>query len=128
MPIMKSNPSPRRASLGSWGLGPPAACFLGPFSRVCSWRRGPLLLLQGDASISGAAGSTCTARETGLLARQFALSYAREVAGLVLVDSAHEAQRVPIQGRAVRLRDSARSRKIPKPGLGRRARRPRPVA
>jgi pimeloyl-ACP methyl ester carboxylesterase len=51
----------------------------------------------------------------GPVARSYALAYPREVTGLVLVDSVYEDQRVPIAGRAVRLRDGARGRAIPPP-------------
>jgi pimeloyl-ACP methyl ester carboxylesterase len=51
----------------------------------------------------------------GPVARQYALSYPGEVAGLVLVDSVQEDQRVVIQGKAVRLRDGAKGMIIPEP-------------
>jgi pimeloyl-ACP methyl ester carboxylesterase len=51
----------------------------------------------------------------GAVARAYALAYPREVAGLVLVDSVFEDQRVPIAGHAVRLRDGARGRPIHPP-------------
>jgi pimeloyl-ACP methyl ester carboxylesterase len=51
----------------------------------------------------------------GPVVRAFALRYPADVAGLVLVDSVHEDQRVAIGGRAVRLRDGARGRTIPEP-------------
>jgi pimeloyl-ACP methyl ester carboxylesterase len=51
----------------------------------------------------------------GPLARSFVDSYPADVAGMVLVDSVFEDQRVPIGGKAVRLRESARGRAIPPP-------------
>jgi len=51
----------------------------------------------------------------GPVVRAYALEYPTDVAGMVLVDSVHEDQRVPIQGRVVRLRDGARGRPIPPP-------------
>jgi pimeloyl-ACP methyl ester carboxylesterase len=51
----------------------------------------------------------------GPVVRQFVLTYARDVAGLVLVDSAKEDLRVAIQGKAVRLSDGARGAVIPRP-------------
>jgi pimeloyl-ACP methyl ester carboxylesterase len=51
----------------------------------------------------------------GPVARQYALTYPGEIAGLVLVDSVQEEQRVPIGGKAVRLRDGARGMPIPEP-------------
>ena len=51
----------------------------------------------------------------GPLARSFAAAYPEEVAGMVLVDSVFEDQRVPIAGKAVRLRESAHGRAIPPP-------------
>lgn len=51
----------------------------------------------------------------GPVVRHFALRHPEEVAGLVLVDSAEEDLRVGIQGKAVRLRDSATGRAVPPP-------------
>lgn len=51
----------------------------------------------------------------GPVVRQYALTYPGEVAGMVLVDSVQEDQRVPIQGKAVRLRDGAKGLVIPEP-------------
>jgi pimeloyl-ACP methyl ester carboxylesterase len=51
----------------------------------------------------------------GPVVRQYALTYPGEVAGMVLVDSVQEDQRVPIQGKAVRLRDGAKGLPIPEP-------------
>ena len=51
----------------------------------------------------------------GPLARSFAAAYPAEVAGMVLVDAVQENQRVPIGGKAVRLRESARGRPMPAP-------------
>jgi pimeloyl-ACP methyl ester carboxylesterase len=49
--------------------------------------------------------------------RYFAEAYPRDVAGLVLVESIEEEQRIPIQGKAVRLRDLSEGRMIPAPHL-----------
>ncbi|MEO8432350.1 MAG: alpha/beta hydrolase [Acidobacteriota bacterium] len=51
----------------------------------------------------------------GPVVRNFAATYPTNVAGLVLVDSVFEDQRVPIQGRAIRLRDGAKGTPIPPP-------------
>jgi pimeloyl-ACP methyl ester carboxylesterase len=51
----------------------------------------------------------------GPVVRNFATTYPKEVAGMVLVDSAQEDLRVAIQGKAVRLRDGAQGKKIPPP-------------
>jgi pimeloyl-ACP methyl ester carboxylesterase len=51
----------------------------------------------------------------GPVVRHFAAVHPDEVAGVVLVDSAQEDQRVVIQGRAVRLRASATGKPIPAP-------------
>jgi pimeloyl-ACP methyl ester carboxylesterase len=51
----------------------------------------------------------------GPVVRNYALLYPNEVAGMVLVDAAHEDQRVIIQGRAVKLSDGAKGKKIPAP-------------
>ena len=51
----------------------------------------------------------------GPVVRQYTLSYPGEVVGMVLVDSVHEDQRVPIAGKAVRLRDGAKGLWTPEP-------------
>ena len=51
----------------------------------------------------------------GPVVRQFAASYPEATAGMVLVDSVFEDQRVPIQGKAVRLRDGAVGKPFPAP-------------
>jgi pimeloyl-ACP methyl ester carboxylesterase len=51
----------------------------------------------------------------GPVVRNFAATYPHEVAGMVLVDSVQEDQRVAIQGKAVRLRDGAQGKSIPPP-------------
>jgi pimeloyl-ACP methyl ester carboxylesterase len=51
----------------------------------------------------------------GPVVRNFASIYPKEIVGMVLVDSVHEDQRVIIQGKAVRLSDGAKGRKIPTP-------------
>jgi len=51
----------------------------------------------------------------GPVVRNFALTYPRDVAGMVLVESAEEGLRVPIQGKAVRLSDGAQGKPIPLP-------------
>ena len=53
----------------------------------------------------------------GSVVRQFALTYPREVAGLVLVDAIQEDERIVIDRRAVRLRSFASGRAIPPPHL-----------
>jgi pimeloyl-ACP methyl ester carboxylesterase len=64
----------------------------------------------------------------GPVVRRFAETYPGDVAGLALVDSVQEDQRVPIQGKAVRLRDSAQGRMIPAPHLAMTAADRPPVA
>jgi pimeloyl-ACP methyl ester carboxylesterase len=49
--------------------------------------------------------------------RYFAEAYPRDVAGIVLVESIEEEQRIPIQGKAVRLRDLSEGKTIPAPHL-----------
>lgn len=49
----------------------------------------------------------------GPVVRSYAAAYPDEVTGLVLVDTIHEDQRIPIMGKAVRLRASATGRAIP---------------
>jgi pimeloyl-ACP methyl ester carboxylesterase len=51
----------------------------------------------------------------GPVVRNYASMYPKEVVGMVLVDSVQEDQRVVIQGKAVRLSDGAKGRKIPTP-------------
>src|SRR5262249_40064745 len=51
----------------------------------------------------------------GPVVRNYALLYPKEVGGMVLVDAAHEDQRVIIQGKAVKLSDGAKGKKIPAP-------------
>lgn len=51
----------------------------------------------------------------GAVVRNYALTYPTEVAGMVLVDSIHEDQRIEIQGKAVRLRESAKGKQVPAP-------------
>lgn len=53
----------------------------------------------------------------GLLARGFAAAYPREVSGMVLVDAAHEDQRLMQAGRPVAIRSWARGRIAPPPAL-----------
>ena len=57
----------------------------------------------------------------GPVIRNFAALHLSEVAGMVLVDSVFENQRVPIQGKAVRLREGATGKPIPPPRLEMRA-------
>ena len=55
----------------------------------------------------------------GPVARNFAATYPREVAGMVLVDAAHEGLRVGIGGRkTIRLGDGAKGIGIPPPHEG----------
>jgi pimeloyl-ACP methyl ester carboxylesterase len=51
----------------------------------------------------------------GPVVRQFATAYPDAAAGMVLVDSVFEDQRIPIQGKAVRLRDGAVGKQFPTP-------------
>jgi pimeloyl-ACP methyl ester carboxylesterase len=51
----------------------------------------------------------------GPVVRQFAAAYPDATAGMVLVDSVFEDQRVPIRGKAVRLRDGAVGKPFPLP-------------
>jgi pimeloyl-ACP methyl ester carboxylesterase len=51
----------------------------------------------------------------GPVVRNYASMYPKEVVGMILVDSVQEDQRVVIQGKAVRLSDGAKGRKIPIP-------------
>jgi pimeloyl-ACP methyl ester carboxylesterase len=51
----------------------------------------------------------------GPVVRQFAAAYPDATAGMVLVDSVFEDQRVPIRGKAVRLRDGAVGKPFPPP-------------
>ena len=51
----------------------------------------------------------------GPVVRHFAVVHPEDVAGIVLVDSVHEDERVVVQGKAVRLRASAQGRSIPSP-------------
>ncbi|MDQ6894853.1 MAG: alpha/beta hydrolase [Acidobacteriota bacterium] len=51
----------------------------------------------------------------GPVVRSFAARYPSLVSGMVLVDSVFEDQRVPIQGKAVRIRDGATGRAAPAP-------------
>ncbi len=51
----------------------------------------------------------------GPVIRNFATTFPHLVAGMVLVDSVQEDQRVPIRGKAVRLRDGATGKRIPPP-------------
>ncbi len=53
----------------------------------------------------------------GFVVRAFAEAYKNEIAGVVLVDSAHENQRVNIQGKVVRIRDMAKGAVLPPPRL-----------
>ena len=53
----------------------------------------------------------------GPVVRNYTQRYSNEVAGLVLVDTVHEDQRIVIGQKAVRLRASARGRPIPPPRL-----------
>lgn len=53
----------------------------------------------------------------GPLVRSYTKIYPGEAAGLVLVDSVQEDERIPIMGKAVRLRATAKGRAIPAPGL-----------
>jgi pimeloyl-ACP methyl ester carboxylesterase len=51
----------------------------------------------------------------GFLVRAFARYYPNEVAGMVLVDSVHENQRIPMGKKALRIRDTAKGRAAPPP-------------
>ena len=53
----------------------------------------------------------------GLVVRGFARRYARDVAGIVLVDAVHEDQRVTMGGKPQRIRDFARGRVRPEPRI-----------
>jgi pimeloyl-ACP methyl ester carboxylesterase len=53
----------------------------------------------------------------GPLVRWYTKLYPAEVAGLLLVDTVHEDQRIPIMGKATLLRGSATGRAIPSPRL-----------
>ena len=53
----------------------------------------------------------------GPLIRSYTALYPKEVAGLLLVDTVHEDQRIPIMGKAVLLRGTATGRTIPEPRL-----------
>ncbi|HJZ62747.1 MAG TPA: alpha/beta fold hydrolase [Candidatus Acidoferrum sp.] len=53
----------------------------------------------------------------GPLVRSYTKIYPDEVAGLLLVDTVHEDQRIPIMGKAVLLRGDAKGRPIPAPRL-----------
>lgn len=53
----------------------------------------------------------------GFVVRAFAERYPKEVVGVVLVDAAHEDQRVNIQGKVVRIRDMAKGTVLPPPRL-----------
>ena len=53
----------------------------------------------------------------GFVVRAYAERYRNEVAGVVLVDAAHENQRVMIQGKAIRIRDMAKGATLPPPRL-----------
>ncbi|HEX8243922.1 MAG TPA: alpha/beta hydrolase, partial [Longimicrobium sp.] len=61
----------------------------------------------------------------GLLARMYAGTWPREVAGVVLVDPTHESTRLMMQGRVVALRETAGSRTVP-PVQTMRSSRPHP--
>ncbi|MDQ2869413.1 MAG: alpha/beta hydrolase, partial [Acidobacteriota bacterium] len=54
----------------------------------------------------------------GPVVRNFAALHPSDVAGMVLVDSVFEDQRVPMQGKAVRLREGATGKPIPPPRRG----------
>jgi pimeloyl-ACP methyl ester carboxylesterase len=51
----------------------------------------------------------------GLVVRNFALTYPAEVAGMVLVDTVHEDQRIEMGKQAARIRDFAKGTSIPAP-------------
>ena len=53
----------------------------------------------------------------GPVVRSFSARYPDQVAGMVLVDTIQEDQRIPIMGKAVRVRDTATGKKIPQPRL-----------
>lgn len=53
----------------------------------------------------------------GFVVRSYIDNYKSEVAGVVLVDSAHENERVMIQGKALRIRDLAKGTSLPGPRL-----------
>lgn len=55
----------------------------------------------------------------GLVARGFAAAYPREVSGMVLVDAAHEDERVMQDGAPVAIRSWARGRAAPPPAVAR---------
>jgi pimeloyl-ACP methyl ester carboxylesterase len=54
----------------------------------------------------------------GFVVRAFAERYKSDVVGVVLVDAAHENERVLIQGKAVRIRAMAKGTTLPAPRLG----------
>jgi pimeloyl-ACP methyl ester carboxylesterase len=53
----------------------------------------------------------------GPVVRAYTAAYPTEVAGVVLIDTIHEDQRIPIMGKAVLLRGTATGRAIPAPRL-----------
>ena len=53
----------------------------------------------------------------GFLVRAFAEEYKSEVVGVVLVDAAHENQRIMMQDKVVRIRDMAKGATLPPPRL-----------
>jgi pimeloyl-ACP methyl ester carboxylesterase len=103
------------------------------FTRICTYDRGgyawsdpgprPRTFAQLNLELHDALGKLCEHGPLvlvghsfgGPVARNFAARYPREVAGMVLVDSVHEGQRVAIQGKAVRLSDGAKGKPIPPP-------------
>ena len=62
----------------------------------------------------------------GPLVRWYTKLYAADVVGLLLVDTVHEDQRIPIMGKATLLRGSATGRAIPSPRLQVNATDPKP--
>ncbi len=62
----------------------------------------------------------------GPLVRSYTKLYPNEVAGLLLVDTIHEDQRIPIMGKAVLLRGDAKGRAIPAPRLALQPEDPKP--
>jgi pimeloyl-ACP methyl ester carboxylesterase len=53
----------------------------------------------------------------GFVVRAFAEKYKSEVVGVVLVDAAHENERIMMQGKVVRIRDMAKGATLPRPRL-----------
>jgi pimeloyl-ACP methyl ester carboxylesterase len=115
-----------------WGLVQPE---VSKFTRACSYDRGgyawsdpgpqPRSFAQLNLELhtalenAGVRGPYVLVGQSygGFVVRAFAEAYKGEVAGVVLVDAAHENQRVNIQGKIVRIRDLAKGVALPPPRL-----------